>query len=171
MYSKEPIEIWLDRNLFYMKIESEGMKEHILDGVPVFILGRVFVIQKWSMEIEEQREKISSIPVWIKLWHLPKELIGEEEDDKCISFMASLIGTTYCMDMNTKKRRKLNFYMSVSWYRRSKIFQRRWQWMSVGTLSLEWNTNGSPQLANIIKFLGIRLTLVNRVLMTEMLVP
>lgn len=69
----------------------------------MFILGRVFVKQKWSLEIDEQREKISTVPVWEKLWHLPKELISEEDDDEGISFAASLIGTPYSMDLNTKR--------------------------------------------------------------------
>lgn len=106
---KEPLEMWLDRNLFYIKIGSDELKERIMDGGPVFILGRVFVIQKWSLEIEEQREKISTIPLWVKLWHLPKELIAEEDDNEGISFVASLIGTPYNMDINTKRRRKLDF--------------------------------------------------------------
>lgn len=74
----------------------------------MFIFGRVFVIQNWSLELEEQRDKISTVPVWVKLWHLPKELIGVEDDDKGISFAASLIGTPYSMDLNTKRRRKID---------------------------------------------------------------
>lgn len=60
------------------------------------------------MEIEEQREKILTVLVWVKLWHLPKELIGEEDADEGISFTTSLIGTPYSMDLNTKRRRKVD---------------------------------------------------------------
>lgn len=101
--------MWLDQNVFHMKINSKELKEGIMDGGPIFIMGRLFVIKKWLLEIEEQREKILSIPVWVKLWQQPKELIGEEDDDEGISFVASLICTLYSMDMNTKKMRKLDF--------------------------------------------------------------
>lgn len=105
---REPLEMWLDQNLFYIKTGNDKLKERILNGGPIFIMGRVFVIQKWSLELEEQRDKIASVPVWAKLWHLPKELIGEEDDDVGISFTASLISTPYSMDINTKRRRKVD---------------------------------------------------------------
>lgn len=41
---KEPLEMWLDRNLFYLKINNEELKERILDGGLVFILGVIIVI-------------------------------------------------------------------------------------------------------------------------------
>lgn len=42
--SKEPLEMWLDKNLFYIKTGSEELKERILDGGPIFIHGTISVI-------------------------------------------------------------------------------------------------------------------------------
>lgn len=47
--------------------------------------------------------------VWAKLWHLLKELIGEEDDDHRINFVASLIGVPSSMYLNTKRHRKLDY--------------------------------------------------------------
>lgn len=69
------------------------------------------MVQRWFIEFEEHRENISSFPTWVKLWHLPKELIEEEDDDKGRNFSSSLIGTPYSMDLNTKRRHKLAYYI------------------------------------------------------------
>lgn len=46
----------------------------MLDSGPIFIFGRFFVLQQWSPDLKDQREKIDKVPVWVKLWDLPKEL-------------------------------------------------------------------------------------------------
>lgn len=34
-------------------IDSEDLKEGILDGGPIFIMGRIFMVQKWPLGLEE----------------------------------------------------------------------------------------------------------------------
>lgn len=94
--------------------------------------------------------------------HLPKELIGEEDDDDGISFTASLTGTPYNMDLYTKKRRKLDYsrvcvLVSAEQYfltemmvdvERSVIFNIEYEWL--------------PRLAIIAKYLGTKSTHVSQ---------
>lgn len=63
-------------------------------------------MQQWSLQVEDQRERVEVVPVLIKLWDLPKELWG---DDDAISLAASLVGELYAMDENTARRRRLDF--------------------------------------------------------------
>lgn len=71
---KNPLEIKLEKNMFYIKIEAEELRRSILDAGLVFILGRIFVLQQWSSEVEKLKDRIEKVPVWAKLWDLPKEL-------------------------------------------------------------------------------------------------
>lgn len=57
----------LEGTIFYIRIESEEVRRSILEFAPIFIFGRIFVIQQWSTDLENQREKIDKVPVWVKL--------------------------------------------------------------------------------------------------------
>lgn len=46
------------------------------------------------------------VPMWTKIWDLPKELRG---DDDGISFAASMVGDPYAMDENTVRRHHLDY--------------------------------------------------------------
>lgn len=103
------LDIKLQKGLFYIKIDSDDVRASILEAGPVFILGRIFVIQRWHPEVEELRSKIDRVPVWAKLWDLPKELWGDIDEDEGLNWAASLIGEPKAMDENTKQRRRLDF--------------------------------------------------------------
>lgn len=74
----------------------------ILDVGPLFIFGRVFIIQQWSSTIKDQRDQTTSMPVWVKLMDFPKELWGE--DDEGLNFVMSLIRDPIRMDNKAVKR-------------------------------------------------------------------
>lgn len=52
---KDPLDLKLENNFFYTKIESEETKRDILEASPIFILGRILVLQQLEPEIEKQR--------------------------------------------------------------------------------------------------------------------
>lgn len=43
---REPLVMKLERNFFFIMIESEEVKRSILESGPIFILWRIFVLQK-----------------------------------------------------------------------------------------------------------------------------
>lgn len=59
---KEPLIISLDKDFFYLKVEDEEDGRKILEAGPLFLLGRVFILQGWSPHIEELRNEIDVIP-------------------------------------------------------------------------------------------------------------
>ncbi|KAF9610948.1 hypothetical protein IFM89_025981 [Coptis chinensis] len=75
-----------------------------LEGA-IFIAGRIFIIIPWNVEAEMMRNKISTIPVWIKMSNVPKELWTKNG----LSFLASLIAKPMCIDDATVKKLRLLF--------------------------------------------------------------
>lgn len=65
------------------------------------------MLQQWTPDLENQREKIDKIPVWVKLWDIPKELWGD--DDKGLNIAACHVGDPKMMDWITKQRKRLDF--------------------------------------------------------------
>ncbi|KAF9604144.1 hypothetical protein IFM89_002819 [Coptis chinensis] len=77
----------------------------VLDSGPIFIAGRIFIVMPWSEEVESQRENISSLPIWVKLTNIPKQLWSK----KGLSFIASRLGKPHCCDAATLKMQRLDF--------------------------------------------------------------
>lgn len=103
---KEPFSITIEKGLFYFKIEDDDDRRKIVEEGPIFLLGRTFIIQPWSPDIEHLRDNINVIPIWEKLQHLPKDLQG---DDDGISFAASMIGDPLSMDTNIAFRLRIDY--------------------------------------------------------------
>ncbi|KAF9619689.1 hypothetical protein IFM89_008366 [Coptis chinensis] len=78
-----------DRELYYFKFNLEEERKQVLDADPVFIAGRLFVVRQWTREVEAQKNKITSLLIWVKLMDLPKELWTDEG----LGYIASLIGS------------------------------------------------------------------------------
>ncbi|KAF9613159.1 hypothetical protein IFM89_005930 [Coptis chinensis] len=80
-------------------------KQMVLEGVPIFIVGKIFVIRPWSPEAENHRNKATTIPIWAKLSKVPKELWTKNG----LSFLASIIGGPLYMDGATSMKQRLDF--------------------------------------------------------------
>lgn len=63
---RKSLDIKLDGNLFFIKIESEEERRSIFEAGPIFIFEGIFVIQQWSPDLENQQEN-DNLPVWAKL--------------------------------------------------------------------------------------------------------
>ncbi|KAF5199003.1 zinc ion binding / nucleic acid binding protein [Thalictrum thalictroides] len=94
-----------DKELFYFSFSDEEDRKKVIEGGPVFIAGRLFVVRKWTEEVEMLRSRVNTMPVWINLYHLPKTLWTK----KGISFVASLIGYPLFCDATTFKKERLEF--------------------------------------------------------------
>ncbi|KAF9598617.1 hypothetical protein IFM89_028286 [Coptis chinensis] len=58
-----------------------------------------------DQELETQRKNMSTLPIWVKLWNMPKQMWTK----KGISFIASRIGKPICRDAATQKKQRLDF--------------------------------------------------------------
>ncbi|KAF9596140.1 hypothetical protein IFM89_007193 [Coptis chinensis] len=61
--TKAAYEISTDRDLFYFKFMDYEDRQKVLDGGPIFIAGRIFIIRPWSEDLEYQREHLKSVPI------------------------------------------------------------------------------------------------------------
>ncbi|KAF9595069.1 hypothetical protein IFM89_036528 [Coptis chinensis] len=94
-----------DKDLFYFKFSLVEDMRQFLEADPIYITGKLFVIRQWTPEVEAQKSSIKTLPVWVKLMNLPKQLWTDDGLD----YVASLIGNPMCMDQATKLRQRLNF--------------------------------------------------------------
>ncbi|KAF9604458.1 hypothetical protein IFM89_006740 [Coptis chinensis] len=70
---KGSYEIIADGDLFYFKFVIEEDRKMVIEHGPLFIAGRIFVVRPWSESIGQHRNKMKSLPIWVKL-DLPKQL-------------------------------------------------------------------------------------------------
>lgn len=93
--------------IFYMKIESDEVRRGILEARPIFMFGRIFIIKSQSPEVETLRGNIDRVPIFSKLWDLPNELWGENEEG--LNFAASHMGDPQMIDESTKCRKYMDY--------------------------------------------------------------
>ncbi|KAF5185843.1 hypothetical protein FRX31_024563 [Thalictrum thalictroides] len=77
----------------------------VVEAGPVFIVGRLFVVRRWTEEVERLRNRVNTMPVWANLYNLPKTLWTK----KGISFVASVIGHPLFSDSTTFKKERLEY--------------------------------------------------------------
>ncbi|KAK1295057.1 hypothetical protein QJS10_CPA16g00398 [Acorus calamus] len=69
----------------------------ILEGGPWTMDHRPFILRKWSPQVRMEQERLSSIPIWIRLPNLPLHLWEED----CLSLIGSLLGVPLFVDSAT----------------------------------------------------------------------
>ncbi|KAF5176160.1 hypothetical protein FRX31_034253, partial [Thalictrum thalictroides] len=67
-------DIGLDEDMFYFHFNNEEDREYVLDEGPVLLAGKLFVVRAWTREVEENRGSICSVPIWLKMYNVPKHL-------------------------------------------------------------------------------------------------
>ncbi|KAF5191697.1 zinc ion binding / nucleic acid binding protein [Thalictrum thalictroides] len=98
-------EMALDSDLFYFKFSNLEDKEKVIEEGSFHLAGKLFIIRPWSREVEESRGMIKSVPVWVKLSQVPKDMWSP----KGFSFLASAIGKPLFIDKTTEKATMLSF--------------------------------------------------------------
>ncbi|KAL5707983.1 hypothetical protein ACHQM5_018827 [Ranunculus cassubicifolius] len=95
------IEILEDGNLFYFRFKNEDDRERILDEGSFLIDGKRFIVRPWTQEIEDSRGVIENIPIWVKLYNVPKHLWSV----KGLSMITSFFGRPLYMDRLIEERK------------------------------------------------------------------
>ncbi|KAK1281888.1 hypothetical protein QJS10_CPB22g00697 [Acorus calamus] len=73
---------------------------HVIEDGPWSMANRPFVIQKWNRSIRLERERLNSIPLWVKFPNLPLHFWSPT----CLGKIASLIGIPMYLDTPTALR-------------------------------------------------------------------
>ncbi|KAL0928474.1 hypothetical protein M5K25_000358 [Dendrobium thyrsiflorum] len=90
---------------FLLKFISSEDFNMVWTGGPWFLLGKPFILQKWSPKFRPKRDEDASIPIWVKIIDLPLALWTP----KGISRIASFIGIPIYVDSLMANRTRLTF--------------------------------------------------------------
>ncbi|XP_020699745.2 uncharacterized protein LOC110112012 [Dendrobium catenatum] len=90
---------------FLLKFSTEEDLEMVLSGGPWFLLGKPFILQRWSPKFKPKRDEDAPIPVWIKIVDFPLALWTPTD----ISKISSYIGIPISVDSLTANRSRLTF--------------------------------------------------------------
>ncbi|KAK1287514.1 hypothetical protein QJS10_CPB19g00925 [Acorus calamus] len=82
---------------FTVKFDLEEDSRTVLEGGPWTMDYRPFILRKWSPDVRMEQERLSSIPLWIRLPNLPLHLWEED----CLSRIGSTIGVPLYADLAT----------------------------------------------------------------------
>ncbi|KAK1307758.1 hypothetical protein QJS10_CPA09g00850 [Acorus calamus] len=85
-------------------VNEEDMKV-VIEGEPWLMGGRPIVLRKWNRGMKLEMERLETIPIWIRLPHLPLHLWGT----RMLSKLSSVIGTPLYMDSSTSSRSRIEF--------------------------------------------------------------
>ncbi|KAI0527219.1 hypothetical protein KFK09_002818 [Dendrobium nobile] len=90
---------------FLLKFSTTEDLETILAGGPWFLLGKPFILQRWSPKFKPKRDESTPIPIWIKIVDFPLALWTPTG----ISRIASYVGIPIFVDALTANRSRLTF--------------------------------------------------------------
>ncbi|XP_020704138.1 rho GTPase-activating protein gacJ-like [Dendrobium catenatum] len=90
---------------FLLKFSTEEDLESVLSGGPWFLLGKPFILQRWSPKFKPKCDEDAPIPVWIKIVDFPLALWTPTG----ISKISSYIGIAISVDALTANRSRLTF--------------------------------------------------------------
>ncbi|KAK1314811.1 hypothetical protein QJS10_CPA06g01720 [Acorus calamus] len=97
---KGAITLLLHGNGFFtVKFGSEEDLLAVLEGGPWTMAHRPFIIKKWSPDLRMEQERLTSIPVWVRLPNLPMHLW----DSESLGRIGSLLGNPLFMDTATER--------------------------------------------------------------------
>ncbi|KAK1326416.1 hypothetical protein QJS10_CPA01g01883 [Acorus calamus] len=95
---KGEMQLHLHENGFFtVKFDLDEDMNSVLEGGPWTMDHRPFILRKWSPEVRMEQERLSSIPIWIRLPNLPLHLWEED----CLSRIGSIFGIPLYADSAT----------------------------------------------------------------------
>ncbi|KAF5201693.1 hypothetical protein FRX31_008720 [Thalictrum thalictroides] len=68
---KGGMQITTDGKLYYFKFVNPEDRRKILEGGPIFVAGRITVIRPWAEDVYEEKNQISTVPIWVKYYDIP----------------------------------------------------------------------------------------------------
>ncbi|XP_020691497.1 putative uncharacterized protein DDB_G0290521 [Dendrobium catenatum] len=90
---------------FLLKFSMVEDLEMVLSGGPWFLLGKPFILQRWSPRFKPKRDEDAPIPIWIKIVDFPLVLWTPTG----ISKISSYIGIPISVDALTANRTRLTY--------------------------------------------------------------
>ncbi|XP_077222159.1 uncharacterized protein At4g02000-like [Tasmannia lanceolata] len=95
----------MDHGFFLFKFSCEEDCTRVLEENGQNFGGRPLILQRWEPNTTMEKEKLTEIPIWIKLRGLHLKFWNHH----CLSRIASLIGKPLYMDTQTAESSRLNY--------------------------------------------------------------
>ncbi|XP_020704825.1 uncharacterized protein LOC110115796 [Dendrobium catenatum] len=90
---------------FLLKFSTAEDMEMVLSGGPWFLLGKPFILQRWSPKFKPKRDEAAPIPIWIKIVDFPLVLWTPTG----ISKIASYVNVPISVDTLTANHSRLTY--------------------------------------------------------------
>ncbi|KAL0295159.1 UNVERIFIED_CONTAM: hypothetical protein Sradi_6849600, partial [Sesamum radiatum] len=90
---------------YFFRFQTIAYMEEVIEGGPWLFQGQPIVLQSWQQGMSLRRQKHTTVPVWIKLKHLPMEYWTEDG----LSAVASGVGVPLYVDRVTKECSRLDY--------------------------------------------------------------
>jgi hypothetical protein len=95
----------LENGLFILKFLDEVTRDEVLDAKLWHISNKPFILRKWMPGMQVMKLTLVTIPVWIKLLHLPMEFWTPT----CLNHVASGVGKPLYADKVTEEQKRLGY--------------------------------------------------------------
>ncbi|KAF5188412.1 zinc ion binding / nucleic acid binding protein [Thalictrum thalictroides] len=99
------MDIALDGDMYYFSFSSEEDRGRVIDEGAFHMAGKLFVVRPWTREVEDNRGSVRSVPIWVKLYNVPKHLWN----GRGFSYITNRIGKPLFMDKTTEKKQMLTY--------------------------------------------------------------
>jgi hypothetical protein len=95
----------LKNGLFIFRFPDEVTRDEVLDAKLSHISNKPLILRKWMPGMQVMKLTLATIPVWIKLLHLPMEFWTQT----CLSHVASGVGKPLYADKVTEEQKRLGY--------------------------------------------------------------
>jgi hypothetical protein len=95
----------LENGMFMFRFQDEVTCNEVLESNTWYIVNKPLILRKWRPGMQVLKLTLTTIPIWIKLVHLPLEFWNPI----CLSRVASGIGKPLFADKITEEHSRLGF--------------------------------------------------------------
>ncbi|XP_058755867.1 uncharacterized protein LOC131628790 [Vicia villosa] len=104
-FVKLPEMFFNDEGYFILRFHSVDDKDLVLMKGPYTIRNMAMLLRDWKPNFNLQRDMLRTIPIWVKLPHLPLYLWGK----RSLSMIGSVLGTPLVTDECTANRLRVSY--------------------------------------------------------------
>ncbi|GKV25846.1 hypothetical protein SLEP1_g35229 [Rubroshorea leprosula] len=95
----------LSNNSFLFKIPDPSTRAWVLNFGPWHVAHKTLVMRKWEPNYKEFKQDPKRMPIWVKLWDVPMDLLSVDS----LCYIASGIGVPLALDKATEDRTRVDF--------------------------------------------------------------
>jgi hypothetical protein len=95
----------LDNGMYIFRFADEATRDEVLSARLWHISNKPLILRRWELGMQILKLSLNSIPIWIKLMHLPMEFWTPT----CLSYVASGVGKPLYADSITGDQTRLGF--------------------------------------------------------------